>query len=122
MRRILPAFVAAFLDARRQQAIRGIDRFVGKPISVGDPAFVYRLVATRNNALHGTAQHVRIDIRTNAVVWRDCGALHHFPCTRAVTVWFVIERAYRAQVDDVSRQFVVDILFDVGRNFDVLTA
>src|SRR5690606_29226519 len=44
----------------------------------------------------------------------------HLPCPAAHPEWLGVERADRAQVDDVTGKLVIDTLFDERRNAHVL--
>ena len=46
-------------------------------------------------------------------------SLHHPPGPRAVTVRFVVQSTYRAQIDNIGRQLMVDALLDVSANLHV---
>ena len=50
------------------------------------------------------------------------GGLRHFPGARVIAKRLVVERAHRAQIDDVGRQLMIDAVFDVGADFHVLAA
>jgi hypothetical protein len=76
----------------------------------------------RHHAHQPAAQHVAVEVRARAVVRRDERVLRHLPGTRAVTIRLVVQRADRAQVDDVAGQLVVDALLDVRRDLHAIAA
>ena len=95
--------LAALLDARLPQAIGRVDSFVAETIAIRYPAFVDCFIGPRHDAFDRPAQYVREDIGANAIVRSHRCALHHFPGARTVTVWLVIQRTDRAQIDDIRR-------------------
>ena len=76
----------------------------------------------RHDAHQAAAQHVAPEVRADAVVRRDERVLGHLPGARAVAERLGVQRADRAQVDDVARQFVIDALLDEGADLHVLAA
>ena len=65
---------------------------------------------------------MREEIGADAVVRRHQRMLRHFPRTRAIAIRLVVERADRAQVDDVRRQLVIDALLDERADLGHLAA
>ena len=103
-------------------AIFAVDALVAEAIAIGDPGLVHVLVRPRHDAHHAAAQHVRIDVGADAVVRRHQRMLRHLPRTRAIAIRLVVQRADRAQVDDVRRQLVIDALLDERADLGHLAA
>ncbi len=104
------------------EAVGAVDALVAVAIAVGDPGLVDGFVGTRHHAHQPAAQHVPEDVGADAVVRRHQRGLRHFPGARAIAERLGIERAHRAQVDDVARELVFDGALDVGADLHVLAA
>src|SRR5690606_3160119 len=91
-------------------------------VAVGDPRLVDRVVPLGHDALHAPAQHVRVDVRADRIVRRDERLRAHLPRPRAVTVRLVVQRADRAEIDDVSGELVLDRALDVRADHGPLAA
>ncbi len=113
---------AAFLDHRLHGTIGRVEAFVAEAVAIGDPGLVDRFVRARHDAHDPAAQHVRAQVGADAIVRRHERHLRHFPGAGAVPVRLVVQRADRAQVDDVGRQLVVDALLDERRDHRLLAA
>ena len=103
---------AVFADHRLFQTILAVHALEAKAIAIGDPGLVHVLIRTRHHAHQTSAQHVRVDVRSHAVVWRHERMLCHFPGTRAIAIRLVVQGTDRAQIDDVGRQLVIHALLD----------
>ena len=104
------------------RAILDVQALATEAVAVGDPGLVDRLVGTRHDAHQPAAQHVAVEIGADAVVRRYERMLGHLPGARAIAVRLVVQRADRAEVDDVAGQLVVDALLDVGRDLHQFAA
>src|SRR4029079_13163075 len=114
--------LAVSLHARPEQAVLGIERVAAETVAVGDPALVYFFVVARDDAPQFPAQHVPEEIAARAVVSADERLRDHLPGPRAETVRLVVERADRAEIDDVARELVVDALLDVRADLHLVAA
>ncbi|OIQ84063.1 hypothetical protein GALL_341100 [mine drainage metagenome] len=115
-----PAFILA--DHRRGQAIGGVQAFVAETVAVGDPALVDRFVGLRHHAQHAVVLDLHDHIGAEAVVRADRGAALQFPTARGVAERLAGQRADRAQVDHVARQFRVHRAFEEAGDLRMLAA
>ena len=65
---------------------------------------------------------MRVQVGAEGIMRRHQRGLSHLPGTRVVAERFVVERADRAQIDDVRRQLMIDAVLDIGADFHVLAA
>src|SRR5690606_18076903 len=107
---------------RAHEAVFAVDALIAEAVAAGDPRFVNVLVRTRHDAHDPPAQHVRVDVRADAIVRRDERMLRHLPRTRAVAVRLVVQRTDRAEVDDVRRQLVLHGALDERADLGHLAA
>ena len=104
----------------RFETIARVDAFVTVAIAIGDPGFVDGIILTWHHAHELAAQYMPIQIRADAVVRRHQCGLGHFPGASTIAERLGVERAHRAQVDDVARELVLHGAFDVGADFHLL--
>src|SRR5690606_19243062 len=110
------------LHHRASEAVLGIEAVTAEPVAVGDPRLVDRIVVPRHDPLHSSAQHVRVEIRADAVMSADERPRAHLPAASAVAKRLVVQRADRAKVDDVPGELVAYAALDVRADHDVLGA
>src|SRR6185437_8594712 len=118
---LAPAAVG-LLDRRGLQAIGAVDALVAEAIAVGDPGLVDFLARARHHAHELPAQHVTVELRAHAIVRRDQRILRHLPAAAAIAEGLAVERADRAQINDIAGELVIDAALDVGANLHVLAA
>ena len=99
---------------RPRHALGRIHALEAEAVAVRDPGLVDLLVLARHHAHELAAQHVREEVGAEGVVRRDQRLLRHLPGARVIAERLVVERAHRAQIDDVGRQLVIDAVLDVG--------
>ncbi len=99
-----------------------VHAFVAIPIAIGDPGFVDIVVRARHHSLEFAAQDMTKQVATEPIVRRDERNLRHFPRASLITERLRVQRANRAQIDDVARQFMIDTLFDVGADLHIFAA
>ena len=99
--------LAALLQHRLGEALFGIQGFIRKTIAVGQPALVDCFVFERQHAHHLVVLDLHDQVRTGRVVRADRLAPRQLPVARLKAEWLAGDRADRAQVDHVARQFGV---------------
>ncbi len=114
--------LAVLLDHRLGQALGGIQSFIGEAVAVGQPAFVDVFVLDGQHAHHAVVLGLHGEIGTQAVVRAHRAAARQFPAACLVAERLAGQRADRAQVDHVARQFGVHRAGDEGHDLGVLTA
>src|SRR5690606_2144493 len=125
LERLLPGDLGSLLvdlHHRASEAVLGIEAVTAEPVAVGDPRLVDRIVVPRHDPLHSSAQHVRVEIRADAVMSADERPRAHLPAASAVAKPLVVQRADRAKVDDVPGELVAYAALDVRADHDVLGA
>src|SRR6202162_3003909 len=118
--RSLPPGPIGLFDLRREHAVVAVDALVAEPVTIGDPGLIDLLARARYHAHEAAAQHVAEELRADPVVRRHQRILRHLPAAAAVTERLAVERADRAQIDDVARELVIDAALDVGADLHVL--
>src|SRR5690606_37170471 len=108
------------LDHRVLEAVLGVEAVAAEAVAIRDPRLVDRIVGPRHDALHATAQHMRVNVRADTVMGRDERHRAHLPRPRAVAVRLVVQRADRAEVDDVAGKLVPQPALDVRAAHDAL--
>src|SRR5690606_39052684 len=108
------------LDHRVLEAVLGVEAVAAEAVAIRDPRLVDRIVGPRHDALHATAQHMRVNVRADTVMGRDERLRAHLPRPRAVAVRLVVQRADRAEVDDVAGKLVPQPALDVRADHDAL--
>src|SRR5690606_37746177 len=110
------------LHHRASKPILAIQAVAAEPVAVGDPRLVDRIVVPRHDPLYAPPQHVRIEIRADAVVRADERLRGHLPAAGAEAERLVVQRADRAKVDHVAGELVAHAALDVRADHDVLAA
>ncbi len=118
---LVPLAVAA-AHHRVLQAIIGIQTGVGETVAVADPAFVDRLVFKGHHAQHAVHLGLHHQVGAHAVVRADRTTAGQFPGARAHAEGLGQQRAHRADVDHVARQFGFDGLAHKRGDFGELAA
>ena len=112
----------ALLEHRPRQAVGRIQALVRKAVAIRQPALVDRLVLQRQHAQHLVVLHLDDDVAAERVVAGHAAAARQFPGAGGIAERLRGQRADRAQVDHVARQFVVDGLVDERQDLGVLAA
>ena len=99
-----------------------MEGLVAEAVAVGDPAFVDGLVFQRHHTHDAVIFHLHDQIGSGGVVRAHALAAREFPGAGLVTEGFAGQRADRADVDHVARQFGVHALADEGFDLGVLAA
>ena len=86
------------------------------------PFLVHRIVDARQDAHHLALADVDADVGADRVHDVDPGHLRQLPRPRLEAVGLRQQRADRAQVDEIARQFAAERLLEVGRDLAVLAA
>src|SRR5438132_874934 len=118
--RLAPRALA--LDHRLQETALGVQTFIRKPVAIGKPAVVDRLVFLRNHAHDAIVLDLHNQVAAEAVVRRDRSAARELPGPRQVPEGLRGQRADGTQIDHVAGQFRVDGVADEGQDLDVLAA
>src|ERR1700681_4493565 len=118
--RLAPRALA--LDHRLQEPTFGVETFIRKPVAIGEPAVVDRLVFLRNHAHDAIVLDLHDQVAAETVVRRDRPAASELPGPRQVSEGLRGQRADGTQIDHVAGQFRVDGVADEGQDLDVLAA
>ncbi len=110
------------LAQRPRGAVGGVQALVRIAVAVGQPALVDGIVVARHGAQHFAAAHVQEQVGAHRVVIAERFARGQFPRTRTELEHLVGQRADRAHVDDIARQFGGQRLAVVGADLQVLAA
>ena len=108
------------LQHGRRQAIRAVDRLVAEAVPIRQPDLVDRLVGRRDHALDPVALDMQVDIGADRIMRRDRVLLCEFPGAGRITIGLGGQGADRTQVDDITRQFGLDMLFYIGADLHIL--
>ncbi|EEQ41655.1 conserved hypothetical protein [Clavispora lusitaniae ATCC 42720] len=110
----------AVAHQRRGQTL-GLESIACKPRLVRDPLLVDVIVDTGHHTHHLGTTGVHTDVGTESI--HDVNGLCAFqlPWTGLECIWLRGQCSHRTQVDDVSRQFGVDVALDVGADSHVVT-
>ncbi|MNM74069.1 hypothetical protein D3C81_858190 [compost metagenome] len=114
--------LAALLQQRAGQAVGTVQAFIREAVLVGNPALVDVFVFQRQHAHDALVLGLHHQVRAQAVVRRHRLAAGQFPGAGRVAERLAGQRADRAQVDHVARQFRVNGLADEGGDLRVLAA
>src|SRR5690606_16947102 len=113
---------AALLDHGLRQALVAAQRLVREAVAVGDPAFVDGLVFQRYHAHDALVLDLHDQVGPRGVVRTHALAARELPGAGAVAEGLAGERADRADVDHVAREFGVHRLADEGFDLGMLAA
>ena len=113
---------SVLLDHGHREPVGAAERFVAETVTIGDPAFVDRLVFERHHAQHAVVLDLHNQVGAGGVVRADALAPRKLPGARRIAKRFAGERAHRADVDHIARQFRIDRCADKGLDFAVLAA
>ena len=113
---------SVLLDHGRREPVGAAERFVAETVTIGDPAFVDRLVFERHHAQHAVVLDLHNQVGSGGIVRADALAPRKLPSARRIAKRFAGERAHRADVDHIARQFRIDRCADKGLDFAVLAA
>ena len=109
-------------EHRLEQPVFGIQPFVGKAITVGEPAFIHRIVLKRQHPHHGVLLDLDNQVGAERIMGRDRLAARQFPGPGAVTEGLAGECTDRADVDHVARQLRLHATTDKAEDLGVLAA
>ena len=111
--------LAALFEHGRGQAVFAVDGFVRETVTVGDPAFVHRVIFEWHHAHDLVVFHLNDQVGTGGVVRAHRLAARQLPGTGAVTEGLAGQRTHGANVDHVARQLGVHRLADKGFDLGV---
>jgi hypothetical protein len=104
--RILPRRLAPLaIPSAHQRALEAllvVQAVAAVAIAVRGPGLIDLLADPRHVAHDFAAQRVGVHLRAGAIVRRDRLVLRHFPGPCTVPVRLVVQRANRAEIDDVA--------------------
>ena len=108
------------LDHGRGQPVGAMQRLVAEAVAVGNPALIDGFVLKRHHAQHAVVFDLHDQVRARGVMRADAFAPRQLPRARRVAKRLVGQRAHRADVDHVAREFGVDGVADKSLDLAVL--
>ena len=93
-----------------------------EPRLVGDPFFVDPFMQSRQDPHHIATATIDADIRSNRVHDIDRLGLGQLPRASVKGVGLRGQRAHRAHINQIARQFAFDCFLKIGGDFRILTA